>query len=190
MKQISLFVTAALMSVMVSAQNVWNLDKAHASLGFKVTHLLISEVDGSFKGFDVKITGAKDDFSDATIEVTVDVSTINTNSTDRDGHLKSADFFDVAAYPTITFKAKSLQKLEGKNYRLAGQLTMRGITKPVTLDVTFYGTAIHPYIKKTVAGFKATAKINRTEFGIGSSTPAAIVGDEIQIEANFEMIKN
>jgi polyisoprenoid-binding protein YceI len=190
MKKITLFATAALMSAMVSAQNVWNLDKAHASLGFKATHLLISEVDGSFKGFDVKITGSKDDFSDATIEATIDVNTISTNNNDRDGHLKSPDFFDVAKFPAITYKAKNLVKLEGKSYRLAGELTMHGITKPITLDVTFFGTAVHPYIKKTVAGFKATAKISRSEFGIGSSTPNAVVGDEIQMEANFEMIKN
>lgn len=167
----------------------WSLDKAHAKLGFSVTHLLVSNVDGSFKSFDAKITSSKDDFSDAIIELTADINSIDTDNEQRDGHLKSPDFFDVAKYESLNFKSRNFKKIADKKYRLYGDLTLHGITKPVELDVTLGGTAVHPYSKKTIAGFKITGALKRSDFGIGASTPGAVVSDEVIINTNAEFIR-
>src|SRR5438105_5781389 len=176
MKKLSLLVVAALAYGAVSAQN-WSLDKAHAKLGFATTHLMVSEVEGNFKSFDAKLTSSKDDFTDAVIELTAEVASINTDNEGRDKHLKSPDFFDAEKFTTLTFKSKSLTKVEGKKYKLAGDLTLHGVTKPVVLDVIFNGTITHPFNKKLVAGFKVTGTIKRTDFNIGT-IPAAVVADE------------
>jgi polyisoprenoid-binding protein YceI len=189
MKKLS-FLAGALFIVASSFGQTWSLDKSHAKLGFSVTHLLVSDVEGTFKKIDVKLTSANADFTDAQIELTADVYSVNTDNDQRDTHLRSADFFDVEKTPTITFKSKSLTKVEGKNYKLAGDLTFHGVTKPVVLDVVFNGTAIHPYTKKTVAGFKITGIIKRTDFAFGSKFPEAVLSDEVAIRANAEFIKD
>ena len=188
MKKIAVFTLALVTTVSAFAQT-WTLDKSHAKLGFSVTHLLVSNVEGSFKSFDSKITSSKEDFSDAVIELTADINSLNTDDEQRDGHLKSPDFFDAAKYEKLTFKSKSLKKEGAKKYKLLGDLTLHGVTKPVTLDVTFNGTAVHPYTKKTIAGFKVTGAIKRSDFAIGAATPGAIVSDEVEINTNAEFIK-
>ncbi|HEY9007515.1 MAG TPA: YceI family protein [Ohtaekwangia sp.] len=189
MKKLTLTAIAFVFAVSAFAQ-IWSLDPAHSKLGFGVTHLMISNVEGSFKSFNAKITSSKEDFSDAVIELTADVNSINTDNDQRDGHLKGADFFDAAQFPTLSFKSTSFKK-KGKNtYTLAGNLTLHGVTKPVTLEVTFNGTAVHPYTKKTMAGFKVTGTLKRSDFGIGASTPGAVVSDEVTISANTEFAKD
>jgi polyisoprenoid-binding protein YceI len=165
------------------------LDKAHAKLGFTVTHLMISEVEGWFKTFDAKITSSKEDFSDAVIEMTADVNSINTDNEQRDTHLKGPDFFDATKFPSITFKSKSFKKVSGNNYKATGELTMHGVTKTIELDV-IYRSAIHPMTKKQVAGFKISGKLKRSDFGIGASMPEAMLSDEVAVIANAEFIKN
>jgi polyisoprenoid-binding protein YceI len=189
MKKITFLAALLVASVSSTFAQNWSLDKAHAKLGFTVTHLMLSEVDGNFKNFDVKLTSTKEDFTDAQIELTADVNSINTDNDRRDGHLKGADFFDVAKFGMLTFKSKSLTKVEGKKYKLAGDLTMHGVTKPVTLDVIFNGTAVHPMNKKTVAGFKVSGIINRAAFGVGSM-PAAMVSEEVELRASGEFTKD
>jgi len=186
MKKVHLLISALLIAGVASAQN-WSLDKAHSKLGFGVTHLLVSEVEGSFNSFDAKITSSTDDFSDAVIELSADVATINTNNEGRDKHLKSADYFDAEKFNTLSFKSKTFTKVEGKKYKLTGDLTLHGITKTVTLDVVFNGTAIHPYNKKTIAGFKVTGTFKRSDFGVGTPSPA--LSDEVEIKANTEFVK-
>lgn len=181
---------AIMLTAGVAGAQTWALDKSHAKLGFGVTHLLISEVEGSFNSFDAKITSSKEDFSDAMIELTADTKTINTNNEDRDKHLKTPDFFDVEKFPTLTFKSKSLKKVEGKKYALTGDLTLHGITKPVTLDVTLNGVGVHPYTKKTISGFKISGVIKRSDFNLGATFNAATVSDEVNITANAEFIKD
>ena len=188
MKKINLLVVFVLVAGGAFAQT-WTLDKAHAKLGFGVTHLLVSDVEGSFNSFDAKITSSKEDFSDAVIELTAEAASINTNNEGRDKHLKSPDFFDAEKFAQLTFKSKSFTKLEGKKYKLTGDLTLHGVTKPVTLDVTLNGTAVHPYNKKTIAGFKISGMIKRSDFIVGEKTPAAIVSDEVTIVANAEFVK-
>jgi polyisoprenoid-binding protein YceI len=167
----------------------WTLDKSHSKLGFAITHLMISNVEGSFKNFDAKITSSKDDFTDAVIELTADVNSINTENEQRDTHLKAPDYFDAAKYSTLSFKSKSLKKVADKKYKLSGDLTLHGVTKPVVLDVVSNGTAVHPYTKKTIGGFKVTGVIKRTDFGIAAETPAAMLSDEVTLTANTEFVK-
>ena len=187
MKKLNILVVALLAAGVASAQT-WSLDKAHAKLGFVTTHLLISEVEGNFKSFDATVTSTKDDFSDAVIELTADVASINTDNEGRDKHLKSPDFFDAEKFSTLSFKSKSFTKVDGKKYKLTGDLTMHGITKQVTLDVVYNGTITHPFNKKPVAGFKITGTIKRSDFSVGS-VPAAVVSDDIVISGNAEFIK-
>ncbi len=188
MKKVTLFAALLLTSATAFAQN-WTSDKAHSKLAFTVTHLMLSEVDGSFRKFDVKMTSSKEDYSDAQIDLTADVNSIDTNEDKRDGHLKSPDFFDAAKYPTLAFKSTGIQKLGGNKYKLMGNLTMHGVTKPVTLDATITPATTHPMNKKTVAGFKVSGEVKRADFTLGT-IPAAVVSDEIGIRAGGELVKN
>jgi polyisoprenoid-binding protein YceI len=172
-------------AALATTAQTWTVDKAHAKLGFTVTHMMVSDVEGWFKSFDAKFTSSKEDFSDAAVELTADVNSINTDNDRRDAHLKSADFFEAAKFPSIIFKSKSFQKIEGKKYKLTGELTMHGITKIVDLDVTFNGTATGQGGKK-IAGFKVTGMLKRSDFGIAASTPKAMLSDEVQLLANAE----
>jgi polyisoprenoid-binding protein YceI len=186
---ISIVAVAALLFAFKTIENAtWSLDKAHAKLGFTITHLMVSDVEGWFKTFDAKVTSSKEDFSDAVAEMTADVNSINTDNEQRDKHLKSPDFFDAAKYPAITFKSKTFKKVSDKNYKVTGDLTMHGITKTVELDATCrVGT--NPMSKQTIAGFKITGLIKRADFGIGTSMTSALLGDEVSIVANAEFIK-
>jgi len=176
-------------SLSTSFGQTWSLDKSHAKLGFSVTHLMVSNVEGNFKSFDAKITSAQDDFSNAVIELSADINSIDTDDSQRDGHLMSPDFFDVAKFSTLTFKSTSFKKVADKKYKMEGNLTMHGVTKKVELDVTFNGTAIHPYTKKTIAGFKVSGIIKRSDFAIGATVPGAVVSDEVEISTNAEFVK-
>lgn len=190
MKKLNSLIALVLLSGAAFAQTTWTVDKAHSKLGFTVTHLLVSEVDGSFNAFDSKITSSKDDFSDAVIELSAEVASINTANEGRDKHLKGADFFDAEKFTTLTFKSTSIKKVDAKNYKVTGDLTLHGVTKPVTLDATFNGTAVHPYNKKTIAGFRVGGVIKRSDFTVGAATPAAVVGDDVTLLAKAEFIKN
>jgi polyisoprenoid-binding protein YceI len=182
---------AALMTLSAAyAQTSWNVDKSHSRVGFTVTHLLLSEVDGNFKTFDVKLTSTKPDLSDAVMELTADINSINTENERRDGHLKSPDFFDAAKYPTLSFKSTSFKKVEGRKYKLAGDLTMHGVTKPVTMDAVLTGPVVMEGRngKQEKAAFKITGTIKRTDFGVGAAS-GAVVSEEVEIKANGEFTK-
>lgn len=188
MKKVTIAASLLFGAYFSQAQSTWTLDKTHTKLGFSVSHMMLSETTGDFKSYDVSAVSKSDDFVDAIIDVKIDVNSINTDDKDRDAHLKKADFFDVEKFPTITFKSKSLKKVEGKKYKMLGDMTMHGITKPVELDVIFNGTAQNPYNKKTIAGFKLSGVVKRTDFGVGNA-PAAMVGDEITITSSMELVK-
>lgn len=185
MKKINLVAIALLVSFSTFAQK-WNVDKAHSKLGFTVTHLLISEVDGNFKTFTASITSAADDFSDAVFELSADVNSINTDNEMRDNDLKSPKFFDAAQFSSLSFKSKSFTKVADKKYKMSGDLTMHGVTKPVTLDVTLAGITEQRGKKK--AGFKITGTIKRSDFSVGT-IPVAVVSDEVEIRAVGEFGK-
>jgi len=186
---ISIVAVMALLFSFKSLENAtWSLDKNHAKLGFTITHLMVSDVEGWFKSFDAKVTSSKDDFSDAEVELTADASSINTDNEQRDKHLKSPDFFDVVKYPQIIFKSKTFKKTGDKSYKVTGYLTMHGVTKPVELDaICKIGT--NPMNKQTVAGFKITGIVKRSDFAIGTSMADNLIGNEVSIVANAEFIK-
>ncbi|CEI83988.1 polyisoprenoid-binding protein [Oceanobacillus oncorhynchi subsp. incaldanensis] len=170
----------------------WNLDTAHSEVGFSVKHMMISKAKGTFDNFDAKIVADAEDLTDAEIELNIDVESINTRNKDRDDHLRSADFFDAENYPKITFVATDIKK-SGNNYEVTGDLTLKGTTKPVTLDVVFEGQSKDPMSGSIVAGFSGSTSINRKEFGLtwnaSLETGGVLVGEEVKINFELELQK-
>ncbi len=189
MKKGLLALSVFVVTTAYAAVSFWNNDKAHSQLGFTVTHLGVSDVSGSINDFDVKIESDKADFSDAKVELNAKVASIDTRIEARDNHLKSADFFDAEQYPEIKFKSTGIKKA-GKNvYKLTGNLNMHGVTKAVTLDLKYRGTTTNPMSNKETAGFQLTGSIKRSDFGVGSKFPAAVVSDVVTIKADGEFTK-
>ncbi|HPO64831.1 MAG TPA: YceI family protein [Bacteroidales bacterium] len=176
----------------LQAQSKWQVDKAHSTVKFSVQHLVISEVEGSFRTFDGSIVSKNDDFTDAVIDFSVDVNSINTDNEMRDNHLKGDDFFNAAKFPKMTFKSKSFKKVSGNKYELVGDLTIRDVTKTVKFDVTYGGTAKDPY-GNIKAGFKASAVINRFDYGLKwnalTEAGGAVVGNEVNVSLKLEFNK-
>lgn len=190
MKKITIL-TITLLSVAGSgfAQD-WIWDNIHSQLNFAVTHNTINEFDGNFTTVSAKMAASKEDLSDAQITLTADINSINTGNEARNNHLKSDAFFDAGKFATLTFTSTSFEKVEGKNYRLSGNLTLHGVTKPVVLDVVFNGTVANPMNKKTTAGFKVTGRIRRSDFGLGPDLPVSVVSDDVVINGNAEFVKS
>ncbi|HOK51688.1 MAG TPA: YceI family protein, partial [Bacteroidales bacterium] len=176
----------------LQAQSKWQVDTAHSTVKFSVQHLVISEVEGSFRTFDGSIVSKNDDFTDAVIDFSVDVNSINTDNEMRDNHLKGDDFFNAAKFPKMTFKSKSFKKVSGNKYELVGDLTIRDVTKTVKFDVTYGGTAKDPY-GNIKAGFKASAVINRFDYGLKwnalTEAGGAVVGNEVNVSLKLEFNK-
>ena len=174
------------------AQTNWELDKSHSKIGFTVTHMVIAEVEGQFNDYDVKVTSKGDDFEGATVEFTADVNSIDTDNERRDNHLKSDDFFNAEKFPQMTFVSKSFEKVDGKNYKLVGDLTIRDVTKEVVLNVVHNGTIVDPW-GNTKAGFKATGVINRFDYNLkwntALETGGLVVGEDVDITINLELNK-
>jgi polyisoprenoid-binding protein YceI len=187
MKKIIVCIFALLSVSAIQAQN-WSLDKSHSKLTFTIVHLGISEQEGNFKNFSITLTSSKEDFSDAVIALTADVTSIDTDNGTRDEHLKGANYFDAAVYPSLTFKSKSFTKTTGNKYKLTGDLTIKNVTKTVDLEVTYIGSTINQKTQKKVAGFKLTGVINRIDFGVGKSSTT--LSDDVTITANIEVIKD
>lgn len=188
MKGFILTAAAVILGLGASA-HTWTSDKAHSRLGFSITHMMVSGVDGSFRNFIATIKAEKPDFSDAVFELNAETASINTENEKRDAHLRTADYFDAATYPAITFKSTGFKKGSGKNYTLTGNLTMHGVTKAVTMNAVLVGQAVHPSSKKNVVGFKVTGNIKRLDFGVGANTGKAALGDEVEIVATGEFIQ-
>jgi polyisoprenoid-binding protein YceI len=169
----------------------WNIDPSHSEVQFKVKHLVISTVTGSFDTFSATMEASADDFSDAKVSFSADVDSINTRNEQRDGHLKSADFFDAAQYPKLSFESTKIEK-SGSDYKLTGNLTVRDTTLPVVLEVEYGGTTVDPY-GQTKAGFEISGKINRKDFGLTWSvvTEAGglLVGEDIRLQLSVQMVK-
>ncbi len=174
---------------MAQTVKTWKVDNMHSGVKFSVTHMVISEVEGSFKVYEGTITSAKDDFSDAKIDFSVDVNSINTDNSMRDGHLKSDDFFNADKFPKMVFKSTSFKKKAGNVYELIGDLTIRDVTKKVKFSVKYGGIMKDPY-GNTKAGFKATGSINRFDYGLKWNTlteaGGAMVGADVNLTLNLE----
>jgi len=170
----------------------WIIDTVHSEVAFKVKHLVISNASGKFTVFEGTVDSSKDDFSDAKISFSADIASIHTGQEQRDGHLKSADFFDAEKYPKLSFVSSSLTPISGSDYKLKGDFTMHGVTKPIELEVDFGGIQKDLY-GQTVAGFEITGKVKRSDFGLNWSavTEAGglVVGEDVKIHINAEIIK-
>lgn len=170
----------------------WTLDPMHSEVQFKVKHLVISTVTGSFKKFEGKAISDGEDFENAEIDFSLDVESIDTNQSQRDEHLKGADFFDAAAYPKITFKSTSFKKTGDNEYVLTGNLTVKDVTKPITLKAEYGGSATDFY-GNTKAGFEVNGTINRKEFGLTWSgiteAGAIVVGEDVKLIMNVQFAK-
>ncbi len=187
----ALFTILAVISI--NAQTKWTIDKAHSKVQFAVTHLIISEVNGLFKSFDGSIEASNSDFTDAKINFTVNVASINTENDGRDKHLKSDDFFNADKFPSITFKGKSLKKIDDKNYKLTGDFTIRDVTKEITLDVVYNGSIKDPW-GNTKAGFKILGEINRFDYNLKWNSlmeaGGAVVGKTVKLVIDLELQKS
>lgn len=186
------FALAIVLAGATFAQSSWSFDKTHSKIGFSVDYMLLTDVDGFFKKFDGSVTTAKEDFVDALVNFTVEAGSVDTDEPKRDEHLRSEDFFYTQKFPNFTFKSTSMKKVSGNNYKLVGNLTMRGVTKSVTLNGTFGGVKKDPW-GNTKAGFKLTGKVNRKDYGINWSKAldggGFVVGDDVTLNINVTLIK-
>lgn len=168
----------------------WVLDPTHSELTFKVKHLMISNVKGEFKNFTADIEN--ENLENVSVKVSVDTSSVYTNNTDRDNHLKSADFFDVENYPVMTFESTNFTKVDDTELKLKGMLTIKGISKEIVLDVEYGGTNKDPWGNEK-AGFSLNGKINRKDWGLtwnaALETGGVLVSDEVKISGEVQFVK-
>ncbi|MFZ5552559.1 MAG: YceI family protein [Bacteroidota bacterium] len=171
---------------------VWTVDPSHSELLFKVKHLMITNVKGEFRKFDITSKTGETDFSESEIVATIDASSVFTNNTDRDNHLKSADFLDAENHREIIFKSHSFQKNEDGNFILKGDLTIKGVTREVLLDVEFGGINKDPWGNEK-AGFSVSGKINRKDWGLNWNaaleTGGVLVSEEVKINAEVQLVR-
>ena len=174
------------------ATTKWTLDPAHSEIQFKIRHLMITHVTGSFGKFNVDVETNDQDFETAKIRFTADVDSVTTNNDQRDGHLKSADFFESSKFPAVSFVSTKLEKVSGEDYLLYGDLTFHGVTKNIKLNVEFGGVIKDPW-GNTRAGFTVEGKFNRKDFGMvwNAATEAGgvVVGDDVKIHASVQFVK-
>ena len=189
MKKLNALLVATVIATGAFAQTTWTIDKSHSKIGFNVVHMAVSEVEGKFNDFDGTVVSKTDDFDGAEVNFTAKTASIDTDNERRDGHLKSPDFFEAEKYPEIAFKGV-LAKNGGK-YKLKGDFTMHGVTKPVEFDVTYGGKLTHPRGEK--AGFKLLGTINRQDYGVKWSnkvpTGEMVVSDNVDIIVKVELDK-
>ena len=175
-----------------AAATKWALDPTHSEVQFKIKHLVISTVTGSFNSFQGSMETEGDSFENAKVTFSLDVASVDTNQEQRDAHLKSEEFFDAAKFPHITFESTSFVKESGDTYQLTGNLIMKDVTRPVTLAAEYGGSAVDFYGNHK-AGFEVTGKINRKDFGLtwGAVTEAGsiVLGDDVKMSFNVQFIK-
>ncbi|MDX1754150.1 MAG: YceI family protein [Salinimicrobium sediminis] len=189
MKQVFSLLMIAFLSTTTFAQTTWKVDPAHTQVSFGITHMGISEVEGRFNKFDGSIVAAKDDFSDAQYQMTIEVPSIDTGIEMRDNHLRNADFFDAEKYPKMTFKSTSSKKVSENKYKVTGDLTFHGITKPVTLDVWYRGTIENPQNGDVISGFAISGEVKRSDYNLGPDFPEAVLSDSVVIDVDGEFKK-
>jgi polyisoprenoid-binding protein YceI len=178
----------------IAAPTTWEIDPSHSSVTFSVKHMMVSTVRGEFARLAGTLTLEGNDYKTAVVNASVDAATINTREPKRDAHLKTADFFDVAKFPTLTFKSKKVEVGAGGLIKLTGDLTIHGVTKSVTFDVQPLAKEMKSLSGATVTGTTATAKINRKDFGLTWNKPleaagGMLVGDEVTISVDMELKK-
>lgn len=197
MKTLNKTLAGALLVVALgtNAQTNWKVDASHSKMGFSVTHMMVSQTEGKFKVYDGKISSkSESDFTDSNVDFSIDAASINTDDDKRDGHLKSADFFDVAQFPKMTFKSTSMKagKIKG-TFDLEGDFTMHGVTKKVKLMAIGAAKAVKDPYGNLRYAFKVTGKLNRSDFGLKWNAVleagGVAVSDEVNIDCTIEIIK-
>lgn len=172
------------------AAGTWPADAAHSTVGFVVRHLGLSKVRGRFDAFTATVT-VGDDLASTSVHAEIDMSSVKTGNSDRDAHLASSDFFNAEANPTMTFTSTSIEGA-GEEYTMTGELTINGITKPIALDVEFFGTELAPMDQSTRAGFSATGSASRKDYGIDFNLALGgdkvLISDKVTIELDFQFI--
>ena len=190
--RIHFLMTALVASLGFAQKTGWNLDKAHSSIGFSIKHMVISDVTGNFKDYDVSFKSEKSDFTDATVDASIKVASINTDNDKRDAHLRTDDFFNAEKFPLITFKSTSFEKVGENKYKITGDLTIRDVTKKVTFDATYNGSIKAPW-GATIYSWKAVLSINRFDYGLkwnkAIEAGGLIAGDTVNITLNLELNK-
>lgn len=190
MKKLFIILTAFIaLTAFTTLNTTWKNDPPHSQLGFTVKHLGIADVSGVFNDFDVTVNSSKPDFSDAVFELNAKVVSIDTRVEARNNHLKSADFFDAEKYPTMHFKSTSIKNAGKNKFMLNGDLTLHGVTKPVTMNLEYTGTIENPMSKKPTAGFQVTGVIKRSDFKLGNGFPAPMISNEVRIKADGEFVQ-
>lgn len=174
------------------AKTKWSSDPMHSELQFKIKHLMISNVSGALKTFNAEVETEDEDFTTAKISLTAQMDSIFTNNEQRDAHLRNSDFFEVEKYPELNFKSTKVQQADSDTFVLHGELMMKGVTKPVKLNVEFNGTTKDPWGNER-AGFTISGKINRADWGINFNsvleTGGVVLGEEIRIYSEIELVK-
>jgi len=170
----------------------WIIDPTHSELGFKIRHLMITNVSGAFNNFSGEVETIDSDFSSAEIALTAEVASISTNNEQRDGHLRSSDFFEMEKFPELTFKSTGIEKSGSDDYILNGELKLKGISKPVKLNVEFTGLTKDPWGNEK-AGFVVSGKINRSDWGMNFNssleTGGVLLSDEVRISSEIQLVK-
>jgi polyisoprenoid-binding protein YceI len=174
------------------ATTKWVLDPTHSELGFKIKHLMISNVSGSFKSFQADVETDGTDFSSAKVQLSANMASISTNNEQRDAHLRNADFFEVEKHPELKFTSTKMEKVDDDTYTLYGDLTLKGVTKPVKLNVEYNGVTKDPWGGER-AGFVVTGKIKRTDWGVtfnaALETGGVMLGEEVKLNGEIQLVK-
>ena len=190
---VSALAGVALLVPSLSQAATWKSDPTHASVQFAVSHLMVSTVRGTFDTFDVTATIDENDVSRSSVEATIEVASVNTRNEKRDDHLKSADFFDVATHPTLTFKSKAVEKVQDNAYKVTGDLTLMGVTQEVVLEVTGSPKAMKDPWGNSRVGGTATTTINRTDYGLKYNSVldsgGVAIGEEVEITIDIELVQ-
>jgi polyisoprenoid-binding protein YceI len=184
--------TVATLTATPAALTTWQLDPSHVEVGFAVRHLMISTVKGRFGAVRGTVVVEHDDFATAQVDVTIDAASVDTREPNRDAHLRSADFFDVEQFPTLTFKSRRVESAGGGQYRLIGDLTIHGVTREVDLDVVTEGLVRDPWGNEK-AGFSAKGHLRRSEFGLmwnaALETGGVVLSDDVKLSIDVELTK-
>jgi len=171
----------------------WTLDSTHSHVGFSVKHMMVTTVRGHFKTYSGNFNLDTSDFSKSTFDGDIDVASIDTANADRDNHLRTNDFFDAANHPKIAFKSTKIESLGGNEFKVTGDFTLRGVTKPITLEVEYLGTSKNPY-GKTVAGLSARGSVNRKDFGVVYNavleTGGIAISDTVKLELDLQAVES
>jgi polyisoprenoid-binding protein YceI len=176
----------------IMAKTKWVVDPTHSELGFKIKHLMISNVSGSLKNFEAEAEMDEADFSSAKINLSAEMASLTTNNEQRDNHLRTSDFFEVEKYPELKFRSTRIEKINNDNYVLYGDLTLKGVTKPVKLNVEYNGLTKDPWGGER-AGFLIIGKINRSEWGVNFNgvleTGGVMLSEEVRINSEIQLVK-